>query len=88
MSEEKERIQHLKDVQLSMGQKVLVTLFAAFAIWLGATVQTTAVSVAVLIDQNQDRYTATQASTDKASMSSRIEAVEKRTTRLETKHGL
>ncbi|ASK88454.1 hypothetical protein [Sphingorhabdus sp. SMR4y] len=88
MTNRRDDVEHVKDVQLSMGQKVMVTVFAAFAIWLGATVQNTAVSVAVLIDQNQDRYTGTQAAADKAAVNSRIEAVEKRAARLEGKHGL
>ena len=70
MTETKEilQVEHVRDVQLTALQKVMVGVATAFALWLGMTVYTTAVTVAVmqaqiksLVDNNEDRYTASMA---------------------------
>lgn len=88
-------VEHVKDVELSSLQKAFVAGFIAFIAWMGVTVYTMSIKVAVTSSQVDqlvagvgDRYTATQAVTDKRSMTTRIEAVERRLERLEDKHGL
>lgn len=79
--------EHVKDVQLTLAQKAMVALATAFALWLGATVYQTAVSVAILLDQNKDRYTGSQAASDKALTDQRFERNEADIVELKKKHG-
>lgn len=88
-------VEHVKDIELSALQKSFVGAVIVFIGWMGFTVYEMSIQVAVtssqvdsLVVNAGDRYTATQAATDKRSTVTRIEAAERRIERLEDKHGL
>lgn len=88
--------EHLgKDVELTLIQKAIGTTVMALIGWIGWTVNDTATRIAVmesqmagLIDSAGDRYTSTQAASDKAAANARDAAMERRLERLESKHGM
>lgn len=83
------------DIELNMVQKAIGTILMALIGWIGWTVNDTSTRIAVmesqmngLLDSAGDRYTATQAATDKTANITRLVAIERRLERLEDKHGL
>jgi len=74
-------------IELSMTHKVFLALIIAGLMWMGATVQQTAVKVAVIESELKttatDRYTGSEASRDLRRVDSDLEAIRLRLTALE-----
>jgi hypothetical protein len=78
---------HPQTIELSLIQKVMVALFIAGCVWVGGTVQSSALKLATLEVQIkttlEDRYTGREAQRDFQRVDGKIEANNKRLDRLE-----
>lgn len=76
-------------LELTALQKLIVSLFIAGSLWVGATVQQTAVTIAQLEEAVQnvrtDPYRGSDAARDQATINQRIDGLEQRINRLDNR---